>query len=157
MPRASVVVLSFCVQFLVLVFPVMAKDGQPSPGAKGMAGALGTKAFTAKQLGLTPVKEKTTYWKDTDGVNPGVAGCHIGTDPKGKPNGRLFGEVCQSGVILIESNPESGKVHPHKDDVGHPDLFDCNAWCVGKKKSKGVCEAVTGPAPCAKSARCVCN
>ena len=44
----------------------------------------------------------TTYWTDTDGIDPGVAGCHIGVSESGKPNGRSFGEACKSDLILIE-------------------------------------------------------
>ncbi|MGB5519579.1 MAG: hypothetical protein WBO73_14120 [Gammaproteobacteria bacterium] len=30
---------------------------------------------------------KITWWKDSDGIDPGKAGCHIGTDSQGKPKG----------------------------------------------------------------------
>jgi hypothetical protein len=44
------------------------------------------------------------------------------------------------------------------NDLGHPDTFDCKAWCVGAKHATGgVCKAASGPAPCAASARCECN
>jgi hypothetical protein len=59
---------------------------------------------------------------------------------------------------LIESNPGAGVIHAHADDTGHPDRFDCNAWCVGMQKGRaGVCTPAAGPAPCAASARCTCQ
>ena len=100
----------------------------------------------------------STYWKDTDGIDPGVAGCHIGVTKHGRSNGRFFGEACQSTQTLIESNPDAGVVHAHMNDLGHPDTFDCKAWCVGAKHATaGVCKVVAGPAPCARSAQCECN
>ena len=44
------------------------------------------------------------------------------------------------------------------DDLGHPDTFDCNAWCIGARKAKaGQCVKVAGPSPCAESAKCECS
>ena len=126
----------------------------PSEGAEGMPGALGTIEFKPTDW----VGNVKTYWTDTDGIDPGVAGCHIGVSEGGQPNGRSFGEACQSDLILIESNPGAGVVHAHGNDLGHPDTFDCKAWCVGAKKAAGgVCKAVSGPPPCTASARCECN
>lgn len=101
---------------------------------------------------------ETSWWKDSDGVAPGVAGCHIGLNAEHRPNGRKFGEACLDNGLLVESNPAANKAHSHGNDIGHPDTFDCKTWCIGKGSSKGgVCKAVKGPAPCASSARCVCN
>ena len=88
--------------------------------------------FALKMLTETSRRLRTsmTYWTDTDGVNPGVAGCHIGVTQDGKPNGRFFGEACQNAQILIESNPGAGVVHSHTNDLGHPDTFDCKACRV---------------------------
>ena len=146
-------IVAVCI--LVLMFSNAATaQHSPSEAAKGMPGAKGTIEFK-------PTDWKgnvTTYWTDTDGVNPGVAGCHIGVAQDGKPNGRFFGEACQNAQILIESNPGAGVIHSHTNDLGHPDTFDCNAWCVGAKKAKGgTCKPVSGPSPCAASARCECN
>jgi hypothetical protein len=109
------------------------------------------------RFNLPPATEspvKKTWWKDPDGVNPGEAGCHIGTDADGKPNGQTFGAACLSDVVLVESNPGAGVVHKHVDDLGHPDKFDCNAWCVGQGATKGM--SVAAPAlPCTQSAKCV--
>jgi hypothetical protein len=138
--------------------------GPPSDGAKGMPGAMGTIEFK-------PTDWKgnvTTYWTDTDGVNPGVAGCHLGYDrgvdggADWSYNGRTFGEACVTGTVvsryLIESNPGVYVNHPHENDTGHPDVFDCVAWCVGTHQGKdGICVPTKGPAPCAASAKCVCN
>ena len=127
-------------------------EGEPSPGAQGMPGAEGTFEFKP-----TDWKEgSTTWWKDTDGVDPGTAGCHIGTDSEGNSNGRMFGEACLPDGLLVESNPGAGVVHDHKNDIGHPDTFDCNAWCIGKGTSKGVCAVAAAP-PCVESAKCVCE
>jgi hypothetical protein len=147
-------ILAVCIPVLMLAGVAQAQHSEPSTGAKGMPGALGTMEYK-------PTDWKgnvTTYWKDTDGVDPGVAGCHIGVTESGQPNGRFFGEACESGTILIESNPGIDAVHAHANDLGHPDRFDCNAWCIGAKRARaGVCRAVTGPAPCTASARCECN
>ena len=126
----------------------------PSEGARNMPGAKGTFAFSPTDW----QKDTTTWWKDSDGVAPGIAGCHIGTNAQGEPNGRMFGEACLDHGLLVESNPEAGKLHGHRNDVGHPDMFDCNSWCIGKgSPNGGQCEAVSGPAPCKASARCVCR
>ncbi len=117
-----------------------------------MAGAKGTFDFKPKDW----AQGQTTWWKDTDGVKPGKAGCHVGTDQDGKANGRMFGEACLSDVLLVESNPGADVIHEHVDDIGHPDKFDCNSWCIGQGSAKGVCRAAPSP-PCAQSAQCVCN
>ena len=127
-------------------------DGEPSPAAQGMAGAKGT--FEFKPQDWAP--GTTSWWKDTDGVDPGTAGCHIGTDSDGTPNGRMFGEACLEDGLLVESNPGADELHSHKDDIGHPDKFDCNAWCIAAGASQGTCEVAPAP-PCEASARCVCN
>lgn len=125
---------------------------EPSPGAKEMSGAVGTFEFKPQDW-----KEgETSWWKDSDGVDPGTAGCHIGTDSDGAPNGRMFGEACLPDGLLVESNPGTDELHSHSNDVGHPDRFDCNAWCIGKGASGGTCEAAAAP-PCAQSARCACK
>ncbi len=123
-----------------------------SVGASGMAGAKGV--FEFKPQDWKP--EQVSWWKDSDGVNPGVAGCHIGTNDKGEPNGRMFGEACLENGLLVESNPGMGELHSHKGDIGHPDTFDCNVWCVAKGQSAGACVASPAP-PCEKSAMCVCE
>jgi hypothetical protein len=151
MIRAFAQTLAVCTAVLMLAGAANA-DGPPSKGAKGMAGALGTFEFAPSDR----KPGETTYWKDTDGVNPGVAGCHIGTDAEGNPNGRSFGEACLSETLLVESNPGVDEVHKHTDDLGHPDKFDCNAWCIGEGSAKGICTAAPAP-PCAESAKCVCN
>lgn len=126
----------------------------PSEGARGIPGAKGTFEFKPTDWN----NSKKTWWKDSDGVAPGIAGCHIGTNDKGEENGRMFGEACLESGLLVESNPEAGKLHSHGNDIGHPDTFDCNAWCIGKGSSQGgQCVIVTGPSPCANSAKCACN
>ncbi len=138
---------------MMLAAPALAGDDHgPSKGAKGMPGALGVFSFQPKDW----KKGETTYWTDTDGVNPGEAGCHQGTDKDGKPNGRSFGEACLSETVLVESNPGALAVHAHTDDTGHPDKFDCDAWCKGKGAAKGICVPAPAP-PCEASAKCSCQ
>lgn len=151
--RAINLVLAFCIPVAALAAEA---EYPPSGEAQKMAGALGTFAFKPDDWpGVPP-----TWWKDTDGVKPGVPGCHVGLDKVGedsyKPNGRMFGEACTTERVLVESNPEAGKVHAHANDVGHPDLFDCHAWCIGEGSSGGVCQAATAE-PCGASARCACS
>ena len=117
MSRTFALVLSFCLPLLFLASPATAKDcfskpadDCPSKAAQKLPGALGKKGFTAIQLGLKKEIHGTTYWYDTDGVDPAVAGCHIGvTDgsDKKQKNGHTFGEAYISDVVLIESNPGS--------------------------------------------------
>lgn len=106
-----------------------------------------------------------TYWYDTDGIDPGVAGCHV--EVKGPtdrtPTGRSFPEGCLGG-ILIESNPGANEIHEHGNDVGNPNYVNCANWCKEVKKTKGgACITVSaGPAepkvaPCKTSARCECK
>ncbi len=127
-------------------------DHEPSSGAQEIAGAMGTFEFKPQDW----TAGTTTWWKDTDGVDPGMAGCHIGTDRDGSPNGRMFGEACLADGLLVESNPAAGELHSHDIDIGHPDKFDCAAWCIGKGDAGGVCEVAAAP-PCEQSAQCVCN
>ena len=124
----------------------------PSPGAEGMPGAKGTFEFRPADWKAG----ETSWWKDSDGVDPGTAGCHIGTDEKGVPNGRMFGEACLPDGLLVESNPGAEALHSHKNDTGHPDTFDCNAWCIGQGASKGSCVVAAAP-PCEASAKCSCE
>ena len=118
-----------------------------------MPGATGTFEFKPSdwQEGVT------TWWKDSDGIAPGEAGCHIGTDEQGAPNGRMFGEACLENGRLVESNPGKNEVHSHANDTGHPDTFDCAIWCMSTLGTKGgSCQAAEAP-PCEASARCVCE
>lgn len=124
----------------------------PSAGALDMAGAIGVFEFKPQDWNAS----QTSWWSDTDGVDPGTAGCHIGTDSDGSPNGRMFGEACLANGLLVESNPGAGVIHSHTNDIGHPDKFDCPAWCIGSGMSGGSCEVTAAP-PCEQSARCVCD
>jgi len=127
-------------------------EGKPSAGAKGMSGAEGTFEFKPADW-LDGAK---TWWKDSDGIAPGVPGCHIGTNSDGNPNGRLFGEACLPNGLLVETNPGAGVLHSHKGGIGHPDMFDCNTWCKSKGASKGSCSTMPAP-PCEASAMCACE
>jgi hypothetical protein len=146
-------IVTVCVSVLMFATAVAAERA-PSKDAKGIPGARGTIEYKPSDW----KGNVNTYWTDTDGVDPGVAGCHVGVTQDGKPNGRFFGEACQSDRILVESNPGAGVIHSHKNDLGHPDTFDCKAWCAGVKKAKdGVCKPASAPSPCTASARCECS
>jgi len=127
-------------------------DSAPSTAATEMPGATGTFSFQPTDW----AEGETTWWKDTDGVAPGVAGCHIGTNAEGEPNGRMFGEACLPNGRLVESNPGADELHSHANDTGHPDTFDCDAWCVGQGSTAGTCVAAEAP-PCEASAVCSCS
>jgi hypothetical protein len=151
MARLVALILAICTPILILAAAALA-DNAPSPGAQEMLGAKGTFAFKP-----TDWKEgETTWWKDTDGVDPGTAGCHLGTDSDGNPNGRMFGEACLPDGLLVESNPRFDLVHKHTNDIGHPDTFDCNAWCIGTGFTAGSCTSAPAP-PCSQSAKCTCE
>jgi ABC-type transport system substrate-binding protein len=127
-------------------------EHEPTATALEMTGAESTFAFKPKDW----TAGETTWWKDSDGVDPGTAGCHIGTDQDGSPNGRMFGEACLANGLLVESNPSAGELHSHDNDIGYPNRFDCAAWCIGEGKSGGSCKPAAAP-PCEQSARCECN
>ncbi len=149
---SRIYVLSFTSFLLPLALAFAEGAGEPSVGAKGLPGATGTIEFKPNDW----IEGGTTWWVDSDGVAPGVAGCHIGTDESGVPNGRMFGEACLPNGRLVESNPGADELHSHKDDTGHPDTFDCAAWCVGQGASGGACSPAPAP-PCAQSAICSCE
>ena len=138
--------------FLLASTIIVNANDEPSEGAMGIPGAKGVFEFKPTDW----IQGTTTWWKDSDGVDPGIAGCHVGTDAEGIPNGRMFGEACLSDVLLVESNPGAGVLHSHSDDIGHPDRFDCNEWCVGQGSSSGICTVDNAP-PCQQSAICACN
>jgi hypothetical protein len=140
-----------CVTVAAAVNLARASD-DPSDGAKGMPGAKGTFEFKPADW----QEGTTSWWKDSDGIAPGTAGCHIGTDENGTPNGRMFGEACLPDGLLVESNPGANELHSHGNDVGHPDTFDCSAWCQGNGKASGMCKTAASP-PCEQSAYCACE
>jgi hypothetical protein len=128
-------------------------DQAPEAGRRVLPpGALGQVEFKPQDW----QEGTTSWWVDSDGVEPGIAGCHIGTDSDGVPNGRMFGETCRAGGILLETTPGAGVVHRHENDVGHSGQIDCKAWCVGTGSGGGTCEIAAAP-PCAQSARCLCD
>ncbi|HEX5058208.1 MAG TPA: hypothetical protein VFV99_02555 [Kofleriaceae bacterium] len=116
-----------------------------------------------------------SFWADTDGVDPEVAGCHIeftdDTCSTFAVPGRNFGEFCQNDGTLIESNPGKNVCHTHEHDIGHPYVVDCYEWCTnmlvlpdglrrGIPADDGECVVVHG-LPCdggiVESAKCVCH
>jgi hypothetical protein len=105
-----------------------------------------------------PPPGPVTWWVDSDGVDPGTAGCHEGLKAEGgERNGRRFGEACLPNGLLVETNPGAGLQHSHKNDIGHPDTFDCKQWCVCKGFAKGGACVAASAAPCRESAKCACS
>jgi len=150
MPRLHALVSASCV--LLVTLSCTGGHAEPSPGAEGTPGAVGTIEFKPQDW----MQGETTWWLDSDGIAPGVAGGHLGADASGVLNGRMFGEACLPDGRLVESNPGADQLHSHADDTGHPDTFDCNAWCVGQGSAGGMSAAAPAP-PCPQSARCVCE
>lgn len=116
-----------------------------------------------------------SFWSDTDGVDPEVAGCHIELADSScnvaAAAPRNFGEYCQEDGTLIESNPGAHVCHTHENDIGHPYVVDCDGWCRGtfvlpNNQRRGIAAAggecvVVHELPCDQgvvdSAKCVCH
>ena len=90
MRQLQYMLLLVCMVFSSMLF-AQEPEGKPSRGAMDMLGAKGTFAFKPTDW----IVSETTWWKDTDGVAPETAGCHVVTDKAGKLNGRTFGEACK--------------------------------------------------------------
>lgn len=105
----------------------------------------------------------SSYWTDTDGVAPGVAGCHYEFSDASCSNhkeGRTFGEFCLDDDRLVESNPGKDECHEHGADKGKPFVMSCSEWCQEESGSTGSCEggiAVDGAHGSCEAARCVCD
>lgn len=106
---------------------------------------------------------KDTYWADTDGVDPAIAGCHYEfageTCEQNLPE-RTFGELCLDDDRLVESNPGKDECHPHGGDMGKPGVVSCSTWCAEQGHASGKCEsgvAATGAHGDCTSARCSCD
>jgi hypothetical protein len=134
----------------LLMLQIAVAQTQPS-----IAGLIGKIQFRPPDF-----TDVDSWWYDTDGVHPGIAGCHVGvvSEDNPTPNGRTFGEACQNTLMLIESNPDQNVVHEHVKDIGLPYIVDCKAWCVEDQgATTGKCAITSGPAPCEASARCECE
>ena len=142
-----------------------------TPAVKVLPGFLGRTEI------MTPIPEYEgdQFWTDSDGVDPAVAGCHFPFSD-GKCTASLargvFGEFCnppegsdghQAGFpegALIESNPAADVCHQHKNGLGHPDVYDCDAYCKGTHTQQytGVCVPdVCNTDATIPSARCACT
>jgi hypothetical protein len=119
------------------------------------------------------------YWTDTDGIAPATAGCHYpfqesiaGVCSNALNAASRIGEYCNPAAgdpghaegfpagALVETNPGANVCHEHADGLGHPDVYDCDAFCkgVGSPSHTGACVV----APCEDdaaipSAKCVCT
>ncbi len=104
-----------------------------------------------------------TYWSDSDGVDPGTAGCHyeFASDTcEEQVTDRTFGEFCLDDDRLVESNPGKDECHAHGADQGKPDVVSCSEWCESETGSTGSCEGdveASGSGGACVSARCVCD
>jgi hypothetical protein len=104
-----------------------------------------------------------THWMDSDGVDPGTAGCHYEFTSAAcgeLKEGRTFGELCLDGDRLVESNPGPRECHRHRGDHGKPDVVSCAAWCQSRGSASGRCEAgiaASGDHGSCQSARCACD
>lgn len=131
-----------------------------SSEALAWPGALGR--FRVTPTEINPDYEwyegETTTWKDTDGVAPEDAGCHIEiTQPPLVTPQRFFGELCLDEVRLVETNPNVDQAHPHNDDLGAPDVFNCNTYCMELYNLAGSCTVVGPVDVCETSAICLCE
>lgn len=103
-----------------------------------------------------------SHWTDTDGVDPGTAGCHYEFEDASCTEfkeGRTFGEFCLDDDRLVESNPGKDECHTHGADFGGPDVVSCSQWCQEQSGVSGACEGgqmVEGKYGSCESARCVC-
>lgn len=170
--------------FIVATLSATALQAQPgsTSTAADPSGARSLPGFLGKTEIETPIPgyEGDQYWSDSDGVDPAVAGCHFpftGRTPAGACSGPLkpagvFGEFCNPAEgdpmhqadfpvgALIESNPGAGVCHPHENGLGHPDVYDCDAFCKGTQTGShtGKCvAAVCNSDSAIASARCECT
>ncbi len=144
-------VLAVCIPVLMLVDAAAAQE---PPGYSGTHTIVGSK---------TPAN---TYWYDAaDGISPGLPGCHVEVVSLSdwRRTGRFIEEACRSDGLLIETTPGINAIHVHEKDIGKPYLINCNAWCIGARRSKaGRCQTVRrspSPAygPCTRAAVCYCD
>lgn len=98
-------------------------------------------------MGRTQISTSEGCWVDSDGVLPELAGCHMlvsGDDACSACESDVqerIGEACYTFIQpdgtpaatawLIETNPGAEVCHPHAGGKGHPDVFDCDAYCKG--------------------------
>ena len=90
--------LAFCIPTMMLLNAAGANE-PPTAGASKIPGAKGTIEYKPEGWKGAGV---TTYWKDSDGIKPGVAGCHVEVTKSGKsfPGRRVFGEACKDGLLV---------------------------------------------------------
>lgn len=148
-------------------------DTVENPAETATAGAPAKTELVACTGGAVPVGAtnclldlgtgEDTYWSDTDGIDPGTAGCHdeYTTDTCDMvKTGRTFGEFCLDDDRLVESNPGTAECHRHAGDKGKPGVVSCSAWCESEGNTGGKCErdvvSKANESDCV-SARCACD
>jgi hypothetical protein len=149
-------------------------DGGPHDGGPHDDGGL-PDPHSAPKIPYDGGTGQRSWWKDTDGIEPELAGCHVEYTAQGCANAaaRQFGEYC-SADGLVETNPGPGECHDHARDIGHPYVVDCDRWCRndlaittdtqsmirGVAARNGRCQVI-GYLPCnglfVDSARCLCS
>jgi hypothetical protein len=121
---------------MMMLLNAASANDPPTAAASKIPGAKGTIEYKPEGWKGTGV---TTYWNDSDGIKPGVAGFHVEVT---RAVSRSPADDLRRGLRqrnLVESNPGRNVIHPHKDDLGHPDTFDCNAWCIGRRRPNQEC------------------
>lgn len=152
-----------------------------TPAVKVLPGWLGRTEIEPEVL--DPLGNPYTgdqYWTDTDGIAPATAGCHYpfqdrsiaGVCSSPLNAASRIGEYCNPAAgdaghaegfaagALVETNPGANVCHAHADGLGHPDVYDCDAFCkgVGSPSHTGACVVAPCEADAAiPSAKCVCT
>ena len=85
--------LAFCIPTMMLLNAASANE-PPTAGASKIPGAKGTIEYKPEGWKGTGV---TTYWKDSNGIKPGVAGCHVEVTKSGKSFPGISGRPVKMG------------------------------------------------------------
>ena len=109
------------------------EDGAIPPGA----------THCRLDLNLVGDNGSDSYWRDTDGMDPGTAGCSevFTTDScTDWASAISFGEFCVDEDRLIETADEAGVCHILPGDLSTLQVVSCTAWCATQGSAAGRCE-----------------